>query len=68
MCRFISGIQMYAYADEHTPEGEMIPPPYFQMLQAVVIEDAVIYPFTGSTFIVDILVLLGIPWYTGLKT
>lgn len=59
---------MYAYADEHTPEREMIPSPYFQMLQAVVIEDAVIYPLTGSTFLVDILILLGIPWYTGLET
>lgn len=55
---FISGIKVYAYTDEHTPEREMIPSPYFQMLQAVVIEDAVIYPFAGSTFTVDILVLL----------
>jgi len=35
---FISGIKVYAYADEHTPEGKMIRFTYFQMLQAVVIE------------------------------
>jgi len=64
---FVSGIKVYAYADEHTPERKMVLPTYFQMLQAVVIEDTVIYPFTGSTFPVNIFVLLGIPWYTGLK-
>ena len=26
---FISGIKMYAYTNEHTPEGEMIPSAYF---------------------------------------
>ncbi len=40
---------------------------YFQMLQAIVIEDTVIYPLTGSAFTVNIFVLLGIPQYTGLE-
>ncbi len=65
---FISGIKVYAYADEHTPEGEMVRSTYFQMLQAVVIENTVIYPFAGSAFFVDIFVLLGIPWYARLET
>ncbi len=29
---FISGIQMYAYTNEHTPEREMISVAYFQVL------------------------------------
>ncbi len=37
------------------------------MLQAVIIEDTVIYPLTGSTFTVNILVLLGIPWDTWME-
>ncbi len=64
----ISGIQVYAYADEHTPERKMVFPAYFQVLQAVVIEDTVIYPLTGSAFLVNVFVLLGIPRYTGLET
>ena len=68
MDRFISGIKMYAYANEHTPEREMISSPYFKVLQTVVIEYAVIYPFTGSTFTVDISVLLRITGITGLET
>ncbi len=52
---------MYAYADEHAPERKMILPAYFQVLQAVVVEDAVINPLTGSTFTVGILVLLSHP-------
>ena len=68
MDRVISGIKMYAYADGHTPEREMIPSPYFKVLQTAVIEYAVIYPFAGSTFTVYIPVLLGIPGNTGLET
>ena len=64
---FISGIKMYAYADEHTPERKMISSAYFQMLQAVIIQHAVIDPFAGSTFTVDGFVLLGIPGDTGMK-
>ncbi len=65
---FMSGIKVYAYADEHTPERKMVFPAYFQMLQAVAIEDAVIYPLTGSASTVDIFILQGIPRYTGLET
>ncbi len=68
MGSFISGIKVYAYANEHTPERKMILSTYFQMLQTVVIEDTVIYPLTGSAFLVNVFVLLGIPRYTGLET
>ncbi len=27
--RLIPGIKMYAYTNEHTPEGEMVPSAYF---------------------------------------
>ncbi len=37
------------------------------MLQAVIIEDTVIYPLTGGTFTVNIPVLLGIPWDAGME-
>ncbi len=61
-------IQMDADPDQHSPEGKVVFSPYFQMLQAVVIEDTVIYPLTGSAFTVNILVLLGIPRYAGMET
>lgn len=64
---FISGIKVYAYADEHGPERKMILSAYFQILQAVVIEDTVIYPLTGAAFAVDLFVLQGIPGYAGLE-
>ena len=64
---FIPGVKVYAYADEHTPERKMISSAYFQMLQAVIIQHAVIDPFAGSTFTVDGFVLLGIPGDTGMK-
>lgn len=65
---FISGIKVYAYADEHAPERKMVFPTYFQMLQTIVIEDTVIYPLTGSAFTVNIFILQRIPPYTGLET
>ena len=58
---------MYAYSNEHTPERKMVLSAYFQMLQAVVIENAVIYPLTGSAFTVNLFVLLGIPGDTWLE-
>lgn len=58
MSRFIPGIQVYTDADEHAPEREMIPAPYHQMLQAVVIQHTVIEPFAGSSFLIKIPVLL----------
>lgn len=65
---FISGIQMYAYANEHGPEGKMILSPYHQLLKKIVIQNPVIDPFTGSTFTVNIFVLLGIPGDTRVET
>lgn len=50
---FISGTKVCAYAYEHGPERKMILSAYLQMLQAVVVKDAVIEPLTGSTLTVD---------------
>ena len=55
---FISCIKVYAYAYEHGPKGKMILSPYHQILQEITIQDAVIDPFTGSPFAVNILILL----------
>lgn len=55
---FISCIKVYAYAYEHGPEGKIIFSPYHQILQEIIIQDAVIDPFTGCSFAVDILILL----------
>jgi hypothetical protein len=46
----------------------MIPAAYFQALQAIVIENAVVDAFTGGTLLVNILILLGIPGDTRLET
>lgn len=46
----------------------MIPAAYFQALQAIVIENAVVDAFTGGTFLVNILILLGIPGDARLET
>ncbi len=64
---FISCIKVYANANEHTPERKMILSAYFQLLQAVIIEDTVIYPLTGSALTVNIFVLRGISRYAGLE-
>ena len=55
---FISGIKVYAYAYEHGPKGKMILSPYRELLEEKIIQDAVIDPFTGSPFAVNILILL----------
>ena len=68
MCGFISGIQMDAYAYEHSPERKMVFSTYFQMLQAVVVEDTVIEPLTGGTFAVYCFIFFGIPWDSGMET
>ena len=52
MCSFISRIKVYAYAYNHSPKRKMVPAAYFQMLQAVVIQDTVIDPFACSAFTV----------------
>lgn len=46
----------------------MIPAAYFQALQAIVIENTVVDAFTGGTFLVNILILLGIPGDARLET
>lgn len=68
MCGFVSGIQMDAYAYEHSPERKMIFSTYFQMLQAVVVEDTVIKPLTGGTFAVYCFIFFGIPRDSGMET
>ncbi len=62
MRSFIPGIQVYAYANEHTPKRKMVRAVYFQVLQAVVIEDPVVQALTSSALLVNIPILLGIPW------
>lgn len=59
---------MYADADEHGPEREMILAPYFQVLQAIIVQDAVIYTFTRGTLAIYFLVLFGIPGDAGMET
>lgn len=54
----ISCIKVYAYAYEHGPKGKMIFSPYHQILQEIIIQDAVVDPFTGGPFAVNILILL----------
>ena len=65
---FISGIQMDADTDQHRPKREMIFSPDLQMLQAVIIENPVIYPFTGSTIAVGFFVKIGISGDTAMET
>ncbi len=45
----------------------MILSPYFQMLQAVIVQDAVTDTFTGCAFAVYLPVLFGIPWNAGME-
>lgn len=46
----------------------MIPAPYFQVLQAVVVKDSVVDTFTGCAFAVYFPGFIGIPWDTGMET
>lgn len=46
----------------------MIPAPYFQILQTVVIKDTVIDTLTCGTFAVYLLIFLRIPWDAGMET
>ena len=57
MCSFISRIKVYTYAYNHSPKRKMVPAAYFQVLQAVVIQDTVIDPFTCSAFTVYCFIL-----------
>ena len=58
---------MDADSDDHRPEREMVDAVYLQMLEAIVIQEPVVYPFTSGTVFVDILEQVGIPWYGGMK-
>ena len=58
---------MDADSDDHRPEREMVDAVYLQMLEAIVVQEAVVYPFTSGTVFVDILEQVGIPWYGGMK-
>ena len=59
---------MDADPDQHSPERKMVSAPYFQILQAVVVQDAVVDPFTCGTLTVDLPVLLRITRDAWLKT
>lgn len=58
---------MDAYPDDHRPKGKMIIAADFKILKMVVIQDTVIYPFTGRTFTVNGFVLVTIPWNTRME-
>lgn len=58
---------MNAYPNDHCPEGKVVIAPDFEILQVVVVQDAVIHTFTGGTFTVDGFVLFTVPWNTGMK-
>ena len=45
----------------------MILSPYFQILQAVIVQDAVIDTFTGCAFALYLPVLFGIHWNAGME-
>ena len=68
MCSFISCIKVYTYAYNHSPKRKMVPAAYFQMLQAVVIQDTVIDPFTCSAFTVYCFILIRISGDTWMET
>ena len=67
MRRLVSRVKMDAYADDHGPKRKMVPSPYPELLQAVVIKDAVIHPFACGAFPVDVFVFLGIPGDAGME-
>ena len=58
---------MNAYPNNHCPEGKVVIAPDFEILQVVVVQDAVFHTFTGGTFTVDGFVLFNVPWNTGMK-
>lgn len=58
---------MDADSDQHAPKRKVVCSAYLQVLQMVVVEDAVIYPLAGSAFLVNIFVFLGIPRYARLE-
>lgn len=60
-------IQMNTDANEHCPEREMILSPYFQMLQAVVVEDTVIDTLARRPLAVYLPVLIRIPRDAGME-
>ena len=62
MGSFIPCIQMDAYPYEYSPKRKVVPAPYFQLLQAVVVQYAVVDTLTGCTFAVYFLVFFGISW------
>lgn len=58
---------MNAYPNNHCPEGKVVIAPDFEILQVVVVQDAVIHTFTGGTFTVNGFVLFTVPWNTRMK-
>ena len=64
---FIPCIQMDAYPYEHSPKRKVVPATYFQVLQAVVVEDAVIDTFARRPFAVYLPVFIRIPRDAGME-
>ena len=58
---------MNTNSDYHCPKGVVIITTDFKRQQMIVIQDTVIYPFTGSTFFVDRLILFTVPRNPGRK-
>lgn len=64
---FVLCVQVDTDADNHGPEGKMLIPADFHFLQMVIIQDAVIYPFTGSAFTVNGFVFVTAPGNPGME-
>ena len=59
---------MDADTDNHGEEGIVLPGVDAHIMEMVIIQNSVIYPFTGSAVVVDALIFLCSPWYRGIET
>ena len=64
---FIACVQMDADANHGRHEGIMLLCVYEHAVQAVIIEDAVIDTFRGSTLFIDLLISICAAWDIGVK-
>lgn len=64
---FIPCIQMNAYFNDHCPEGKMFIALDLKIRRVVVIQDTVIYSFTGGVFTVNSFVFFTAAWDLGIK-
>ena len=59
---------MDADTDNHGEEGIVLPGVDAHIMKMVIIQNSVIYPFTGSAVVVDALIFLCSPWDRGIET